>query len=85
MEFQAFAGATHTLQTLAAAVLVFAICAYLPKLQYRSQVAKLPLFGTTSAGEKQRKEYIASSKQIYIGGYQKVTYSIVHHRMKTAD
>lgn len=72
MEFQTPAGLSHTLQTAAVAVLIFAVCAYLPKLNHNSQLAKIPVFGGVATGEKQRQTYLSSAKSLYSEGYQKV-------------
>jgi hypothetical protein len=71
-----YTGLSHTLQTAAIAALVFAVCALLPKLNYRSHLAKLPISGGAASGEKQRQAYITSAKKMYFDGYEKV--SIVH-------
>lgn len=62
----------HTLQKAAVAVLIFAVCAFLPKLNYRSHMAKLPVFGGPASGEKQRQAYLNSAKKMYLEGYEKV-------------
>jgi hypothetical protein len=72
METQSYAGLAHTLQTVAIATLIFAVCAFIPKLDYRLKLAKLPVFGASSSGEKQRQIYIKSAKQMYSDGYKKV-------------
>ena len=69
-----YTGLAHTLQTAAVAALIFAICALLPKLNYRSHLAKLPVFGGPASGEKQRQAYLTSAKKIYFDGYEKVAY-----------
>jgi hypothetical protein len=73
MEFQNFAGLAHTLQTAAIAALIFAACAYIPKLKYRAQLAKLPVFSGANGGEKHRQGYLNSAKVLYKEGYQKVS------------
>lgn len=65
IDFQTLAGLAHTLQTVAIAGLIFAVCAYLPKLKYRSQLSKLP---TLSSGG-----YLTSAREKYKEGYQKVS------------
>jgi hypothetical protein len=72
METQSYAGLSHTLQTVAIATLIFAVCAFIPKLDYRLKLAKLPLFGASSSGEKQRQIFIKSAREIYNDGYKKV-------------
>lgn len=72
MALQTFEGLFHTLQTAAVAVLIFAVCAYIPKFQYKAQLAKLPVFGGSGSGEKQRQTYLTSSKKLYDEGYKKV-------------
>jgi hypothetical protein len=71
MEVHTLTQLSHTLQTAAIAALIFAVCAYLPKLQYRSQLAKLPVFGGSS-GEEKRQAYLKSAKNMYQEGYTKV-------------
>ena len=72
MELQALAGLSHTLQTAAVAVLIIAVYAYLPDLNYRTHLAKFPVFGGSSTGEKQRQTYLKSARKIYLEGYIKV-------------
>lgn len=71
MELQ-FAGLAHSLQTAVIAALILAACTLLPKLNYRSQLARLPVFGGPATGEKQRQTYLNSAKKIYLSGYEKV-------------
>lgn len=71
MEIQ-YTGLAHTLQTAAIAVLIFAVCALVPKLNYKSQLAKLPVFGGPTSGEKQRQNFLLHAKKIYFEGYEKV-------------
>ena len=71
MELQ-YAGLAHSVQTAVIAALIFAACAFLPKLNYKAQVAKLPVFGGPKSGEKQRQTFLNSAKKIYISGYEKV-------------
>ena len=65
----------HILQTAAVAALLFAVCALLPKLNYRSHLTKLPVFGGPASGEKQRQAYLYSAKKMYLDGYVKVSIS----------
>lgn len=71
MEVQTFTGLTYTLQTVAIAALVFAACVYLPKINHRAQIAKLPAFHNAISSETHRKEYIKSAKRMYKEGYEK--------------
>jgi hypothetical protein len=73
METQTLAGLLHTMQTVAIAALVFAVCAYFPKLRRQSQLGKLPSLSGLETGEKQRQAYLASAKNIYEDGYAKVS------------
>ncbi|KAJ4994467.1 cytochrome P450 [Stagonosporopsis vannaccii] len=82
MEIQ-YTGVAHTLQTAAIAALIFAVCALLPKLNYRSQLAKLPVFGGPASGEKQRQAYLNSAKKIYLDGYEKFKDSV--YRIASSD
>jgi hypothetical protein len=75
METQTFARLSHTLQTAAIAVLIFAVCAYLPKLKNKSQLRRLPALGDAGTGEKQRQSFLASAKNMYQEGNAKVTCS----------
>jgi hypothetical protein len=72
MEIQ-YTGLSHTLQTAAVAALIFTVCALLPKLNYRSQLAKLPVFGRPASGEKQRQAYLSCGKKMYREGYEIVS------------
>lgn len=72
MEIQ-YTGLSHTLQTAVVAALIFAVCALMPKLSYRSHLAKLPIFGDQNNKEKQRRAYLSSAKSIYMDGYKKVS------------
>ncbi|KAH6618782.1 cytochrome P450 monooxygenase-like protein [Boeremia exigua] len=82
MELQ-YTGLAHTLQTAAIAALIFVVCAFLPKLNYKSQLAKLPIFGGSSSGEKQRQAYLSSAKKMYIEGYEKFKDSV--YRIASSD
>ncbi len=73
MDIQTFAGFSHSLQTIAAAVLVFVICAYVPTLTYTFKVTRLPVFGGPRTGEKQRQKFMSSAKSIYEEAYTKVS------------
>jgi hypothetical protein len=72
VDVQTLAGLTHTLQTAAIAALVIAACAYVPKLRYRVQLAKLPAFEESTKGEKRYQSYLQSAADMYRDGYQKV-------------
>ncbi|RYN54751.1 hypothetical protein AA0118_g9129 [Alternaria tenuissima] len=67
---------THTLQTAAIAALIFAICAYVPKLKRKAQLGSIPTLGGLQGGEKQRQAYLASAKKMYEDGYTKFKDSI---------
>jgi hypothetical protein len=73
METSTLAGLSHTMQTVAIAALIFAVCAYFPKLQRKSQLGKLPVLGGLETGEKKRQVYLASARKIYEEGYAKVS------------
>lgn len=75
LDFDNLTGWSHTLQTIAIASLVFAVCTFLPNLQYKAQLAKIPIFGGPGSGEKQRQSYLNSAKKIYSDGYEKVRWS----------
>lgn len=78
-----YLGLAHTLQTAAVAALIFAACALLPKLNYRSQLSKLPVFGAEASGEKQRQAYLQHAKKIYLEGYTKFKDSV--YRIASSD
>ncbi|KAF2622679.1 cytochrome P450 monooxygenase-like protein, partial [Macroventuria anomochaeta] len=82
MELQ-YTGLAHTIQTAAIAALLFAACALLPKLNYRSHLAKLPVFGGSASGEKQRQAYLNSAKKMYLDGYEKFKDSV--YRIASSD
>jgi hypothetical protein len=67
---------THTLQTAAIAALIFAICAYVPKLKRKAQLGSIPTLSGLQGGEKQRQAYLASAKKMYEDGYTKFKDSI---------
>lgn len=73
MENPLFAVPAHTTQAFLLASVVFAIFAYLPSLDRRLKLAKVPLCGSHSSGEKQRQFFLASARKIYIDGYRKVS------------
>jgi hypothetical protein len=73
METSTLAGLSHTMQTVAIAALIFAVCAYFPKLQRKSQLGKLPVLGGLETGEKKRQVFLASARKIYEEGYAKVS------------
>jgi hypothetical protein len=73
METQTLAGISHTLQTVAIATFIFAVCAYFPKLQRKAQLGRLPILSGLETGEKQRQAYLSSAKKIYEDGYAKVS------------
>jgi hypothetical protein len=66
--FQALASLAHPMQTAVIAALILVICTYFPKLRYRAQLAKLPVFSESKGG----KEFLNSAKEWYDEGYQKV-------------
>jgi hypothetical protein len=70
METQLFAIPAHTTQAFVFASVLFAIFAYIANLYYRLELAKLPLFGSHSSGEKQRQFFLTSAKIIYTDGYR---------------
>jgi hypothetical protein len=62
----------HALQTAVIAALIFAVCSYLPKLNNRLRLAKLPAFNGATASKTHRQGYLTSAKAWYSEGYQKV-------------
>ncbi|KAF2830054.1 ent-kaurene oxidase [Ophiobolus disseminans] len=68
MEPQTLARLLHILQTATVAALIFAVCAYIPKLKHRAHLAKLPVFNSSTGGGK---GYIKSTKDLYSEGYRK--------------
>jgi hypothetical protein len=75
METQTFARLSHTLQTAAIAALIFAVCAYLPKLKNKSQLRRLPALSDAETGEKQRQSFLKSAKNMYPEGHAKASCS----------
>lgn len=74
MDVLTSSGFAHTLQTVAFATIIFAACVLLPKINYRTQLAKLPAYGSP-ASEKQRQAYLKSAAKMYREGYEKVSLS----------
>ncbi|KAF1935949.1 ent-kaurene oxidase [Clathrospora elynae] len=85
MELQTLAGLLHTLQTVAIAALIFVVCAYFPILQYRLQLARLPVFSGSETGEKQRQAYLDSAKDMYKEGYVKFKDSLYRIATETGE
>jgi hypothetical protein len=71
MDIQHWAGVSHALQTIAAASLVFAACVYLPRLNFKAQLAKLPPLDY-EGGINSRTAFLQSAKKMYLAGYQQV-------------
>ncbi|KAF2029035.1 cytochrome P450 monooxygenase-like protein [Setomelanomma holmii] len=82
IELQTFAGLYHTLQTATVAALIFLVCASIPKLKHRAQLAKLPTLGPDGGG-KQGQGYLKSAKYVYSEGYQKFKNCVF--RITTSD
>jgi hypothetical protein len=66
--FQTLASLAHPMQTAVIAALILVICTCFPKLRYRAQLAKLPVFSESKGGKK----FLNSAKEWYDEGYQKV-------------
>jgi hypothetical protein len=75
MDNQTLTQLTHTLQTAAIAALIFAICAYAPKLKRKAYLGSLPTLSGDQGGEKQRQEFLTSAKKLYQTGYTEVSHS----------
>ena len=75
---------SQTLSTAAIAALIFAVFVYIPKIQRKIQLSKLPLLSISDkSGEKQRQEFLMSARKIYQQGYEKVSVMLElpkHHR-----
>jgi len=69
--FEALASLAHPMQTAVVAALILVICAYLPKLRYRAQLAKLPVFSEATSG----KDFFSAAKEWYDEGYAKVSHA----------
>lgn len=70
MEVQSFQNLAHSAQSVVIAALIFLACYYLPKLNFKAQVAQLPAFA--QSGEKERKEFLKHGKSMYLQGYNRV-------------
>ena len=77
METQNLAGLSHTLQTIAAASLIFAACLYISKLNFQAQLAKLPALNY-EGGKSTRAIFLQSAKKMYIEGYRQVSCAKPH-------
>ncbi|KAH7062023.1 cytochrome P450 monooxygenase-like protein [Paraphoma chrysanthemicola] len=73
MDVHTFASLARTVQTAVIAVLIFAVCAYVPELKRKAQLAKLPVFSDNMGGKKHRQGYLKSMKDVYSEGCQKLT------------
>ena len=63
----------RALQTTAIAAVLFAAWTYIPKLQYKVHVRKLPSL-TSEGSTKARDSFMASAKKLYQDGYEKVCF-----------
>jgi hypothetical protein len=71
VESQTFGWTGLGLQTAALAALIFAVCAYFPKLKARMQLAKLPVLQEVAGEKISRQTYLTSARALYSEGYQK--------------
>ena len=84
MELQYVSGVPHTFQTITFATLVFAAWVLLSKVNYKSQLAKLPeLVIEGASSEKKRINYMNTAKQLYADGYRKFRDRL--YRISTTD
>jgi hypothetical protein len=72
VDSQVFSGVGHALRTAAIAALIFAVCAYFPKLKVRMQLAKLPRFDGETGQGTSSQNLLLSSKVLYSEGYERV-------------
>ncbi|CAE7025952.1 hypothetical protein CFE70_003690 [Pyrenophora teres f. teres 0-1] len=64
---------SQSLSTAAIAAFIFAVFVYLPTIQRKIHLSKLPVHNTSdNSGEKQRQEFLSSAKNIYEQGHAKV-------------
>lgn len=64
----------QALSTAAIAAFIFAVFVYIPKIQRKIQLSKLPILSVNDkSGEKQRQEYLASARKLYEEGYARVS------------
>jgi hypothetical protein len=71
MDPQTFGVSGLALQTAALAALIFAVCACIPKLRARMQLAKLPVLDKIAGEKISRQTYLTSPRALYNEGYQK--------------
>ena len=71
-DFQTLGGLAHSLQTIAIATIVFAVCVSLPKLKHQAQLSRLPTLGGSGSAEEKRKGFLQSARDLYSSGYKKV-------------
>jgi len=65
MDTQVLGNLSHTLSTAAIAAFIFAVFVYVPKIQRKIQLSKLPLLSVSNkSGERQRQEFITSARKI---------------------
>ncbi|KAI1573884.1 CypX Cytochrome P450, partial [Pyrenophora tritici-repentis] len=63
---------SQSLSTAAIAAFIFAVFFYIPTIQRKIQLSKLPVHNTSGkSGEKQRQEFLSSARKIYEEGYAK--------------
>jgi len=62
----------YNLQAVAFVVLISAICLLFPRINYRAQLARLPILNGAASSEEQRKAFLESAHHLYLDGYKKV-------------
>lgn len=67
----------RTLQTTAIVSVIYAACAFIPRLHYRAQIKKLPAL-TLQGDTKARNDFITSAKKLYKEGYSKVGLALIY-------
>ncbi|KAF2190763.1 ent-kaurene oxidase [Zopfia rhizophila CBS 207.26] len=84
MGLQFLSGVSHTLQTASVATLIFVACVFISQINYKAQLARLPIIGAEAGGsEKRRKVYLQSARKLYNEGYEKFKDRV--YRIATAD
>ena len=74
MDTQVLGNLSQTLSTAAIAAFIFAVFVYIPKIQRKIQLSKLPVLSVNDKwGEKQRQEYLTSARKLYEEGHAKVS------------
>ena len=75
-ELQSLNSVPHTLQTVALATLIFAVCIFFSQINFYAQFRKIPAYtGNRGSSKKRQTAYLESARKFYEDGYKQVRLS----------